>query len=108
VVRHCAGRVHYWQCDNEPSDTDLLWAGTAAEYVAQLETMYAAVKDADPTAAVVLGGCGYDVFGSEHGSDARRFFDHVVSAGRDAFDLFDVHLYGDASTAPAISKAPGG
>jgi len=101
VVRHCAGRVHYWQCDNEPSNTDLLWAGTSAEYVAQLETMYAAVKDAAPAAAVVLGGCGYDVFSSEDGSAARRFFDHVVSAGRDAFDLFDVHLYGDASTVPA-------
>src|SRR5207248_3313429 len=37
VVRHCVdqvggGRVRYWQCDNEPSNTDLLWAGTAAEY----------------------------------------------------------------------------
>jgi hypothetical protein len=93
--------VRYWQCDNEPSNTGLLWAGTAAEYVAQLETMYAAVKEADPPAAVVLGGCGYDVLGSEDGSEPRRFFDEVVSAGRDAFDLFDVHLYGDASKVPA-------
>ncbi|GAA4581485.1 hypothetical protein GCM10023194_12860 [Planotetraspora phitsanulokensis] len=100
LVRHCGGRVHYWQCDNEPSNTDLLWAGTSAEYVAQLETMYAAVKDADPAAAVVLGGCGYDVFGSEESGAPRQFFDHVVSAGRDAFDLFDVHLYGDASEVP--------
>ena len=40
VVRRCAGRIRYWQCDNEPSNTQLLWAGTAEEYVAQLETMY--------------------------------------------------------------------
>ena len=48
IVRRCAGRVRYWQCDNEPSNTGLLWAGTAAEYVEQLTTMYRAVKDADP------------------------------------------------------------
>ncbi|MGH3373103.1 MAG: hypothetical protein ACRDP6_00040 [Actinoallomurus sp.] len=101
VVRRCAGRVRYWQCDNEPSNTDLLWSGTAPEYVTQLRTMYAAVKDADPSAAVVLGGCGYDVLSSDAGSPPRQFFDHVVSAGRDAFDLFDVHLYGDASRVPA-------
>ena len=100
VVRHCvdqagAGRVRYWQCDNEPSNTDLLWAGTAAEYAEQLQTMYDAVKEADPAAAVVLGGCGYDVFSSEPGSAPRQFFDHVAKAGRDAFDLFSVHLYGD-------------
>lgn len=100
VVRRCAGRVRYWQCDNEPSNTDLLWAGTASEYVTQLKTMYAAVKDADPAAAVVLGGCGYDVLSSDEESAPRQFFDHVLSTGGDAFDLFDVHLYGDASRVP--------
>jgi hypothetical protein len=100
LVRHCAdrvgaGRVRYWQCDNEPSNTDLLWAGTAEEYVEQLQTMYRAVKEADPAAAVVLGGCGYDVLSSEPGSAPRQFFDHVAKAGRDHFDVFDVHLYGD-------------
>jgi hypothetical protein len=105
VVRRCvdrvgAGRVRYWQCDNEPSNTDLLWAGTAAEYVEQLQTMYRAVKEADPAAAVVLGGCGYDVFSSEPGSAPRQFFDYVAKAGRDDFDLFSVHLYGDLDRIP--------
>ena len=100
AVRHCVdqageGRVRYWQCDNEPSNTGLLWAGTAAEYAEQLQTMYGAVKEVDPAAAVVLGVCGYDVFSSEPGSAPRQFFDHVAKAGRDAFDLFSVHLYGD-------------
>lgn len=81
--------------DTEPSNTGLLWAGSADEYVEQLTTMYQAVKEADPAAAVVLGGCGYDVFSSEPGSAPRQFFDHVAKAGRDAFDLFSVHLYGD-------------
>ena len=100
VVRHCAGRVQYWQCDNEPSNTSLLWAGTAPEYVTQLRTMYRAVKDADPAAAVVLGGCGFDALASPAGSPQRQFFDHVTDAGRDCFDLFSVHLYGDLHSVP--------
>jgi hypothetical protein len=99
VVRRFGGRVRYWQCDNEPSNTDLLWAGTAAEYVTQLRTMHAAVKEVDPGAAVVLGGCGYDLLSSPEGSPQRRFFGELLSVGRDAFDLFDVHLYGDAAKA---------
>ena len=100
VVRRCSGRVRYWQCDNEPSNTDLLWAGTAAEYVTQLATMSAAVREVDPDAAVVLGGCGYDLLSSPEGSPERQFFGAVLSAGRDDFDLFDVHLYGDTAKAP--------
>ncbi|MET8146153.1 hypothetical protein ABZU32_38100 [Sphaerisporangium sp. NPDC005288] len=100
VVRRCAGRVRYWQCDNEPSNTGLLWAGTAEEYVTQLQAMHAAVKQADPGAVVVLGGCGYDVLSAEEGGEPRRFFEHVTRAGRDAFDVFDVHLYGEAARVP--------
>ena len=102
VVRRCAGRVRYWQCDNEPSNADLLWAGTAQEYTEQLSTMYLAVKEVDPTAAVVLGGCGYDVFSSDEGSEQRKFFDYVAGAGRDSFDLFSVHLYGDVASLPGF------
>jgi len=107
TVAHCAGRVHYWQCNNEPSNTDLLWAGTAEEYVAHLKVMHAAVKAEDPAAAVVLGGCGYDVFSSTPGSPARLFFDHLASAGRDWFDLFSVHLYGDVAAIPEYLETAG-
>src|SRR5262249_3423056 len=100
LVRHSAGRVRYWQCDNEPSNTGLLWAGTADEYVEQLKTVYRAVKETGPGAAGGLGRCGYDVFSSEPGSAPRQFFAHVADAGRDAFDLFSVHLYGDLASLP--------
>jgi hypothetical protein len=102
LVEYCGGRVRYWQCDNEPSNTGLLWAGSAAEYVTQLRTFYRAVKDADPAAAVVLGGCGYDVLSSDPGSEPRQFFDHLARDGRDFFDLFSVHLYGDVAGLPAF------
>lgn len=101
TVAHCAGRVRYWQCNNEPSNTDALWDGTAAEYVTELMVMHAAVREADRSALVVLGGCGYDVLSSPPGSPPRLFFDHVIDAGRDHYDLFSVHLYGPAATVPA-------
>ena len=100
LVEHCRGRVRFWQCDNEPSNVGLLWAGTAEEYVAQLSTMYKAVKDKDSDALVVLGGCGYDALTSEADEAPRRFFDHVLDAGRDAFDVFSVNLYGDPGRVP--------
>lgn len=100
LVTRCRGRVHYWQCNNEPSNTGLLWAGTAPEYVDQLTAFHRGVRGADPEARVVLGGCGYDVLSSPSGSPARQFFDHVVAHGRDAFDLFSVHLYGDPHHIP--------
>lgn len=100
LVARCAGRVRYWQCDNEPSNIGLTWAGTAEEYVTQLRALHRAVRDTDPEALVVLGGCGYDVLSSPEGSAPRQFFDHLVSAGRDAFDLFSVHLYGDPARIP--------
>jgi hypothetical protein len=96
LVRHCAGRVHYWQCDNEPSNVGLLWAGTAQEYLAQLRVLHRAVKEADPGAAVVLGGAPYALPAAAPGSPERRFFDELLRDGRDAFDLFDLHLYGEA------------
>ena len=101
LVRHCAGRVRYWQCDNEPSGVGLLWAGTAEEYVAQLKVMYQAVKEADPQAAVVLGGAPFGLPESPPDGPERQFFDVLLRDGRDHFDVFDLHLYGEASRIPA-------
>jgi len=101
LVDHCAGRVHSWQCDNEPSNVGLTWAGTAAEYVAQLQVMHRAVRDADPGAAVVLGGAPYGLPASAPDSPERRFFEVLLRDGRDCFDVFDLHLYGEASRIPA-------
>jgi hypothetical protein len=49
---------------------------------------------------VVLGGCGYDVLSSPPDGPPRRFFEDVLRTGRDAFDLFDLHLYGDPYQIP--------
>ena len=100
LVAHCAGRVRYWQCDNEPSNVGLTWAGTAEEYLDQLRVMHRAVKDTDPRAAVVLGGAPFNIPASAPDSDERRFFDVLLRDGRDHFDCFDLHLYADADAIP--------
>jgi hypothetical protein len=92
LVSRLRGTATYWQCNNEPSNVDR-WSGTAAEY-AELATVFArTVRHADPDARIVLGGCGFDVLGSNTGSEQRQFFDELLSKAGDAFDLFDVHLY---------------
>ena len=96
LVQHCARRVHYWQCDNEPSNVGLTWAGTADSYVAQLRVMHRAVKETDPDAAVVLGWRTYALPSSAPDSPEGQFFDVLLREGRDFFDLFDLHLYGQA------------
>ena len=92
--------MHYWQCDNEPSNVGLLWAGSAGEYATQLGMFHRAVKEADPTAAVVLGGCGYDVLSSPPDGPPRAFFDEVLARAGAWFDLFDVHLYDSPALIP--------
>ncbi|MBB5780511.1 hypothetical protein [Nonomuraea jabiensis] len=73
----------------------------AADYVAHLATFHQAVKSADPDAAVVLGGCPPGVFSASDEPDAERdFFLQVIEEGRDAYDVFDVHLYGDPYLIP--------
>jgi hypothetical protein len=100
LVSRLRGVAAYWQCNNEPSNAGL-WSGTATEY-AELASVFArTVRHADPQAQIVLGGCGFDVLGSNAGSEQRAFFDDLLSKAGDAFDLFDVHLYDAPQRIPA-------
>jgi hypothetical protein len=102
LVKHCKGRVRYWQNDAEPNDP-IYWSGTKEEFTAQLKVFYKGVKDADPSAVVIVGG--YDglfgppgTFQFPNQQAGLDFFDYVLGEGRDAFDLFDLRLYGDPYT----------
>jgi len=102
LVKHCKGRVRYWQNDSEPNNP-VYWSGTKEQFVAELKIFYKAVKAADPAATVVGGG--YDgLFGppGTHEFPGQKagldFFDYVLKEGRDAFDIFDLRLYGDPYT----------
>jgi hypothetical protein len=96
LVARTAGRVRYWQCNNEPSNPGL-WSGSAQDYAEQAKIFAKVVRRLDREAKVVLGGCGYDVLSSKPGSEPRKFFHTVLDKARSAFDLFSVHLYDDPS-----------
>ncbi|GAA2209688.1 hypothetical protein GCM10009850_051470 [Nonomuraea monospora] len=99
LVKHCGGRVRYWQCENEPSNP-LFWAGTAGEYVTHLAGFHQAVKATDPQALVVLGGCPPTAF-AEPGAE-QDFFLQLIRDGEHSYDIFDIHLYGDPYQIPSI------
>jgi hypothetical protein len=104
LVSRYKGRVRFWQNDSEPNNP-IYWSGTQQQFVDELKLFHKAVKAADPAAIVVAGG--YDglfnppgmwaMYNQQAGLD---FFDHVLDAGRDAFDAFDLRLYADPYTIP--------
>lgn len=103
VVARAKGRVRYWQNDSEPN-SPIYWAGTK-EFVAQLKIFHKAVKDADPSAVVVVGG--YDGLFNPPGTHAipsqekgLEFFDYVMKETADVFDVFDLRPYAD----PTLSR----
>jgi hypothetical protein len=109
VVEHVRGRVRYFQADTEPS-SPFFWAGTPEEFARQQRVFYRAVKDADPTAMVVLAGSDglFDPTGTDPfpGQDADfAFLSKVVASMGGDFDIFDLHLYGNPYTIPARIEA---
>lgn len=91
-------RVAVWQIWNEPNAWET-WPGTPAEYGDLLVTAYAAVKQADPTALVAIGGV-YVFDGSWNDGrghqDGINFYNQVfaaVPAAWHSFDIMAVHPY---------------
>jgi len=104
VVQHLNGKVRYFQSDNEPNNP-FFWSGTAEEFAAQQQLFYRAVKDADSSAAVILGGCdglfdptNTDPIPNQEGDVA--FWKKVLASAGNSFDVFDLHLYGNPYTIP--------
>jgi hypothetical protein len=103
LVRHCRGRIRFWQCDNEPC-VPILWAGTIEAYLNQLRVFHEAVRTADPSSLVVLGGAPPQASGlggpGPGGDHDVRYFDRLLREGGSHFDILDVHLYGDPYVIP--------
>ncbi|HEU5078725.1 MAG TPA: hypothetical protein VFT72_05905 [Opitutaceae bacterium] len=110
MVKHANGRVRFWQNDAEPNNP-IFWAGTKEQFVAQSKVFHKAVKDADPKAVVIIGGYdglfvppdvtvinGRKVTPFPQQQAGLEFFDYVLREAKDAFDLFDLRLYGDPYT----------
>lgn len=113
-------RIAYWEVENEPDfDPDPFANGGGSSYgscyggaragafAEQLRVAYRAIKGADPTATVVLGGLAFDRFHNRPGKGWQGPFDHdflrrSLSAGRSAhpadadwpwFDWLGLHAY---------------
>lgn len=107
TVKHCRGRVRYWQNDAEPNNP-IYWSGTKEQFVEHLKVFHRAVKAADPSAIVLVGGYdGLFVPPGMKGPDGQpahpfpqqaaglEFFEYVLKEAGPAFDVFDLRLYGD-------------
>ena len=91
----------YWSFYNEPDCNGPVtpeihascWGNAGAAYAQLLQTVYPAVKSADPKALVIFGGIAFDNFQPER-AHARQFLDEALAAGAgSAFDVFNFHFY---------------
>jgi hypothetical protein len=79
-----AGRIRSWEIWNEPDNRDY-WLGSAAQYAALVEAGSRAVRAADPSARVVLGGLAGNV------DFLRELFDELDVAP--LVDVVNLHAY---------------
>lgn len=94
--------IHDWELFNEPDKVyqqypDLGWGFKGAEYAQMMALAYGAIKAADPTATVTMGGLAYDGF-IEYGEPElefnRYFADDVMAAGGGAHvDVLNIHYF---------------
>jgi arabinogalactan endo-1,4-beta-galactosidase len=94
TVSRYRDQIQYWEVWNEP-DLRGFWAGTSAQYAELLAVTYEAVKRADPTAKVLLGGLALG------GPDQRlnpNFLTEILNDARYPaaryFDIMNFHHYG--------------
>ncbi|MBN1754731.1 hypothetical protein JW877_00820 [bacterium] len=82
--------IKYWQVGNEPDGSERL-------HFARLQKMtYHAIKEADSTAQVLIGGCTGFPYGYIYAYN-RRFAPFVEELAGCCFDIFDMHWYGEAN-----------
>ena len=82
VRRYQALGVHAYEVWNEPNTSNFWPSGpNAADYATLLAAAYPAIKAADPTATVILGGLSkndYDYLAQLYAAGAGRYFDVVA------------------------------
>lgn len=96
--------IHHWELRNEPDGTtpDRAAAGQGCGghrgdlYAQMLSEAYPAIKAADPTATVLMGGVAYDWFIEYEGPFYRYFPDEVMANGGAAYlDAINFHYFHD-------------
>lgn len=93
--------VHHWELSNEPDMTEPPgsqhgWGLHSDQYAAMLAVAYPAIKAADPTATVLMGGVAQDWFIEYDGPFYRYFTDEVMGAGgAENMDGLNFHYFPD-------------
>jgi len=99
---HPPYNIKYWELFNEPDGstprggaTINSWGYFGKEYALMLKAVYPAIKAADPSARVVMGGLAYDNFiNGDSGYFCKRFINEVIeNGGADYFDIMNFHYY---------------
>jgi hypothetical protein len=98
AARYAGYGVHHWEFYNEPDPQSnphgTQWGDHPVEYAQMLQTVYPAVKAANPKAKVLFGGIAYDFFTDDGGVFLRDFLDNVLQAGGGPFfDVMNFHFY---------------
>ena len=95
LVNRYKDRIHTWELWNEPDNRDY-WTGTPGQYAALLREGAAAVRAADPSAKVVLGGLAWNL-------DFLRELFEDYDAQRDV-DIINLHNYAETWFAKPIES----
>lgn len=91
--------AHYWEFWNEPDSvapdaSRYNWGTHGDRYAAMLGALQAPMKQADPSAKLVMGGLSYDNFLEQGGPFNKTFLDDVLKAGGGQYlDVFNFHYY---------------
>lgn len=94
AAQHYAGRIDTWEIWNEP-DVEITFrcdgCNRAAVYAQMLAGSYAAIKQANPQATVLIGGLSIH----DYHNAGMAFLDQVVEAsgGKFNFDVLSIHPY---------------
>jgi hypothetical protein len=97
--------VRTWELFNEPDGVlydPAGWGYNGDQYAAMLEVAHTAIKSADPTATVLMGGVAHDYFTENYpvsppnGKFYRYFPDDVMANGGAAYlDVINFHYFHD-------------
>lgn len=99
--------IRHWELVNEPDSNRYTsghlsghgcWAYDADQYAQMLAVANQAIKEADPSATILMGGIAYDWF-EEYGGPFYRYFpDEVMENGGGGYiDALNLHFYTDFS-----------
>src|SRR4051812_43449734 len=95
AVTRWRGQIHTWEIWNEPNHSGT-WnclnnCDRAAHYASLLQGAYVAVRQADPTARVLIGG----LYVHDYNNEGMDFLNRVVAAsgGNINFDALSIHTY---------------